>query len=344
MRWARWWSLWFLPKFHEGTTTVTSDEIVYHQRVRVLDYARVIGNVSEACRVFGMSRKTFYKWRRVAAAYGLAGLRPKSKRPPAMPNATPTHVVEALLTMAVLSPTLGCRQFADRLADQGFQLSKSTVQTYLVAHGLGRRHQRLARAAAIAALTTGLVTDIAREDEPFGFCHWAAEPGALVSIDSFYIGNLKGVGKVYQLTAVDVFTRFATAWLILGTPNGDMSVQFLARIHKMWAKMGFPIRAIVADNGPEYIASKFADALAAKQIDRIKIPPRSPNHNAVVERFQGTMLQECWRPAFHRLRFSSIRQLQGEADAWLHTYNHQRCNHGNYMNGRRPIDLLDLAS
>lgn len=344
MRWARWWILWFLLQIHEGTTTVTSDQIVYQQRVRALDHARTIGNVAETCRTFGISPKTFYKWRNAAAKYGLDALMPKAKRPPAMPNATPTHIIEVLLTMAITMPTLGCRQYADRLADQGFEIGKSTVKNLLVKHGLGRRHQRLARAAAITALTTGLVTEIAVEDEPFGFCHWSGSPGGLVAVDSFYIGNLKGVGKVYQLTAVDTATRWAMVWLVHGTVNKDLSVAFFERIYKTWRKMGFPIEAIVADNGPEYKATKFADALAAKNVDRIKIPARSPNHNAVVERFQGTMLQECWRPAFHRLCFNSVRQLQREADAWLHTYNHHRRNHGDYMAGRRPIDLLELTS
>jgi len=342
VRWARWWNLWFFLQTHEGTTTVTSEEIVYHQRVRMLDHARVSQNVSETCRVFGVSRKTFYKWRNIAAIYGLAALWPKAKRSPAMPNATPTHVIELLLTLAVIEPTLGCRQYADRLADRGLQISKSTVQNHLVAHQLGKRHQRLGRAAAIAVMTTGTITDIERESEPFGFCHWAPEPGALVSVDSFYIGNLKGVGKVYQLTAVDTFTRWAMVWIVAGTVNADLSVQFLARMHRVWTRLGYPIRAVVADNGPEYKASRFCEALAAKDIERIWIPPRSPNHNAIVERFQQTMLNECWRPAFHRLRFNSIRQLQAEADAWLITYNTRRRNHGNYMNNRRPIDLLQL--
>ena len=120
MRWARWWNLWFLLQTHEGTTTVTSDQIVYQQRVRALDHARQNGNVAATCRTFGISRKTFYKWRNIATKYGLAALQPKTKRPPAMPNATPTHVIEVLLTLAVTMPTLGCRQYADRLADQGF--------------------------------------------------------------------------------------------------------------------------------------------------------------------------------------------------------------------------------
>ena len=319
MRWARWWNLWFLLQTHEGTTTVTSDQIVYQQRVRVLDHARQTGNVAATCRTFGISRKTFYKWRNATAKYGLAALMPKLRRPPAKPNATPTHIVEVLLTLAITMPTLGCRQYADRLADQGFEVSKSSVQTLLVVHGLGRRHQRLARAAAITALTTGLVTEGAVEDEPFGFCHWSGRPVGLLAVDSFYIGNLKGVGKVYQLTAVDTATRWAMVWLVHGTVDKTVSIAFFERIYMAWRKMGFPIEAIVADNGPEYEATKFADALAAKKIQRIKIPARSPNHNAVVERFQRTMLQECWRPAVHRLCLNSVRQLQREADAWLHT-------------------------
>ena len=165
-----------------------------------------------------------------------------------------------------------------------------------------------------------------------------------MAIDSFYIGNLKGVGKVHQLTAVDVFSRWAMVWIVLGPVTAEHSIQFLERVRRQWARLGFPIRAIVADNGPEYVASRFADALARHQIVRVKIPARSPNHNAVVERFQGTMLQECWRPAFHRRHFTSIRQLQREADAWLITYNTRRRNHGDYMAGRRPIDLLNKAS
>jgi len=97
---------------------VTSDEIVYQHRVRVLDHARESGNVTATCRVFGVSRKTFYKWRNRAAQYGLDALRPKDRRRPAMANGTPTHVIEALLTLTIAEPTIGCRQYSDRLDDR----------------------------------------------------------------------------------------------------------------------------------------------------------------------------------------------------------------------------------
>jgi transposase InsO family protein len=320
---------------------VTHTQIIYRRRLAVLALAKETGNVAAACRTFGISRTRYYEWKSRAERYGLEALMPKERRTPQMPQATPTHVLEELLTLAVLEPTIGCRQYGDRLGDRGFSISKSTVQKHLVAHGLGRRAQRLARAAAITAATTGLLTEAAKDDEPFGFCLASGGPGELVCIDSFYIGKLKGVGKVYQLSAIDVFTRLALVWLVTGTPDASVSMRFLDRLVRHYRRHGITVRAVLSDNGPEYNASAFSAAVAAKGLTHVRIPPRSPNHNAVVERFHGTILQECWRPAFHRRLFTSLRQLQAEADAWLLTYNRRRRNHGDYMRGRTPQEILD---
>ena len=320
---------------------MTPTEIIYQRRVRVLDHARATGNVAATCRIFGVSRKTFYVWRHLAEQYGLEALVPKTRRAPQMSTATPTWVVNELLTVAVTEPTIGCRQYADRLDERGYQVAKSTVQDILVRHELGRRHQRVARAAAVAAATTGLVTEAAVA-EPMGFCHWAARPGDLVALDSFYVGNLKGVGRVYQLTAIDTATRWAIVLLVLGTPNAGITVRFLEHVIRRYRRLGVHVRAVLTDNGPEYAATAFSAAVVAKGLDHHRIPPRSPNHNAVCERFQGTALQECWRPAFHRRRFTSIRQLQAEIDSWLVHYNTRRRNHSDYMRGRTPAELLSL--
>jgi len=164
---------------------VTPTEIIYHRRVRLLSLADELGNVSAACRQMGISRTRYYEWRATVAQYGLEALMPKDRRRPQLPNATPTHVVEDLLTLAVIEPTLGCRQYADRLGERGYRIGKTTVQKLLVDHGLGRRAQRVARAAAITAATTGLSTDAGRDTEPFGFCHYSPAPGHQVAVDSF---------------------------------------------------------------------------------------------------------------------------------------------------------------
>lgn len=321
---------------------MTPDQIIAHRRRRLLQLAGELGNVSAACRQMGVSRTRYYEWKTLAETYGLDALTPKNRRRPQGPNATPTWVVNEVLTMATVEPTIGCRQYANRLDDRGYRIGKTTVQRILVDHGLGRRHQRVARAAAITAATTGLVTEAAGDDEPFGFCHYSPDPGGLVALDSFYIGNLKGVGKVYQLTAIDTATRWAMVLLVLGTPNATTTIRFLDQVIGRWRRLGHPIRAVLTDNGPEYNAAAFGAAVANKALTHVRIPPRSPNHNAVCERFQGTALQECWRPAFHRRRFTSIRQLQTEIDAWLVHYHHRRRNHSDYMQGRTPAQMLTI--
>ena len=319
---------------------MTPDEIIYHRRLRVLAHAKRVGNVAETCRVFGISRTAFYRWQDRAEQYGIEALMPKGRRRPQLPNATPTWLVEELLALAVAKPTLGCRQLADELGRRGYAISKTTVQKHLVDHGLGERAQRLARAAAIAALAGGPITEAAASDDLFGFCHFAAWPGDLIALDSFYIGNLKGVGKVYQLTAIDTATRWAVIWLVLGPVSGEIAVRFLAYLQRQFRRIGVPVRAVLTDNGPEWISGSFKGRLNALGIPHHRIPSRSPNHNAVCERFQGTTLQECWRPAFHRRRFTTVRQLQAEADSWLVHYNTRRRNHSDFMRGRIPAEIL----
>ena len=334
--------VFFLQITKDTITMTTPTDIIFARRVRLLELADELGNVSLACRQMGISRTRFYEWKKIAQQYGLEALVPKERRRSQQPNETPTHVVADLLAIAVVEPTLGCRQLADRLGELGYVIGKTSVQRILVDHGLGLRRQRVARAAAIAALA-GIVTEPVTETaaEPFGFCHWAGRPGDLVALDSFYIGNLKGVGKVYQLTAVDTCTRWAIVKLIIGPVTAADTIAFIGHLTKTMRRLGIPVQRVLSDNGPEYAARAFRDHLAHVGIGHVRIPPRSPNHNAVVERFQGTMLQECWRPAFHRRRFTTIRQLQSEANAWLTRYNTRRRNHGHYMAGRRPIDILD---
>lgn len=319
---------------------MTPNDVIYQRRVALLAEAERTGNVAEACRRFGVSRTRFYEWKRRAEHYGPEALMPKERRRPQMPGATPTHVIDELLTLAVTRPTLGARQFADALVERGFVLGKSSVQRHLVTHGLGTRLQRLAKAATIAATTTGLLTEAARDEGPFGFCLFSPAPGHLVGVDGFYIGNLKGVGKVYQLTAIDVFSRYALVWIIAGVPNAQRAVAFLGRVQRHLTTHGVSVRAVLSDNGPEWISNDFRGLLAAQEITHVRIPPRSPNHNAVVERFHQTILNECWRPAFHRRSFHSVKQLQAEADVWLTTYNFRRRNHGDYMRGRIPGDMI----
>ena len=327
-----------VPSTELETATVTLEEIIYHRRVRVLDHAGIHG-VTATCRTFGISRQSYYRWARRAARYGLAALMPKARRRPLQPNQCPPEIVEIVLAEAVARPTLGARRLLEHLAERHVELSASGVQKILNRHRLGRRAQRVAALAQITAADTGLVTDDARNG-PFGFCHFAARPGDVVALDTFYVGKLKGVGSIYQLTAVDTATRWAVARLVIGEKSAADAARFVDHVKDVLEAIGVELTGVLSDNGPEFAGGPFTTHMADLDVAHHRIPPRSPNHNAVCERFQGTTLQEFYRPAFHRQRFETLAELDTQLQGWLHRYNTRRRNHSDFMRGRTPLQVL----
>lgn len=281
--------------------------------------------------------RTVHKWRNTAQQHGISALIPKDRRRPQQPNAMQPWEVEIILAEAIARPTLGAASLLEPLADRGVHRSRTGVQKVLVRHKLGTRAQRVAVLAGITAATEGLITP---EADPIGFCHYAGGPGDLVAMDVFYVGKLKGIGPVYQLTAIDTHSRWAVADLVIGPVNSQLTRDFLRLVLHRLAAVDIKLTGVLTDNGPEFIGHTFTGELTDLGIDHVRIPPRSPNHNAVCERFQGTVLQEFYRPIFHRQRITDVAVLNTGLQSWLARYNTRRRNHGNYMAGRTPHQVL----
>lgn len=317
---------------------MTHEDIVYERRIRLIEYAAKCGNVTHACEVFGVSRKTYYQWLKAAEQYGTSALLPKGRRAPHQPNAMSPEEVSAILAEAISRPTLGPKSLLRHLAVRGIHRSASGVAKVLRRHQLGTARQRVAALASLTAAETGLVTDAALQG-PFGFCLFASAPGQVVSLDTFYVGRLKGVGALWQLTAVDVATRTAVVQLVVGDKTAAVAAGFLEHLRKALRKLGITMTGILSDNGPEFTGKAFAEKAAAMGLIHHRIPPRSPNHNAVCERFHGTVLTEFFRPHFHRGRVDDVALLEKSLQAWIVDYNNRRPNNGNYMRGRTPLQV-----
>ena len=156
------------------------------------------------------------------------------------------------------------------------RLSASGVQKILRRHQLGRRAQRVAALAQLTAVTTGIVTSDAKQG-PFGFCHFAARPGDLVALDTFYVGKLKGIGPVWQLTAVDTATRYAVAALVAGDKSARDTAAFVDHVAQRLTGIGAELTGVLSDNGPEFTAKTFTEHLRDRGLRHHRIPPRSPN-------------------------------------------------------------------
>ncbi len=140
---------------------------------------------------------------------------------------------------------------------------------------------------------------------------------------------------------MDTATRWAVCEVFIGPSNAEIAARFVDRTIRKLRRLGVPVTGVLTDNGPEFVGKAFSAHLDELGVAHHRTPPRSPNHNAVCERFQGTALQECWRPAFHRRRFDRLNQLRAEIDSWLVTYNTRRPNKSDFMRGRTPRQVLD---
>jgi transposase len=227
---------------------MTLDEKVHGLRLHVIQRAAQLGNVSRACREAGISRTLFYRWRQRLERYGQDGVHPRRHRArPGRPVQLAPETERLLLSVAVSAATWGASRIAAYLRHRWqLRVAPSTVQRALRRAGLATRRQRLTVLEHRALQTAGLLTERTRRTlwqaqhgQPQ---HVAArEPGELVCLDTFYIGQLKGVGKVWQITACDAACSYGVAWL-LPAHTAEAAAHFLRRVvvkgHPMFPRRG----------------------------------------------------------------------------------------------------------
>lgn len=304
--------------------------------------------VTQLCREAGVSRSRFYELRARYRQYGEAGLRPKPRPAERPSRQLPEPLVDAILAYAVEHPTHGQRTIADALARPrfgGWRVSHGGVANVLGRAGLGRRLARLAAAESLAASEGGPLTDrVLREVRAIARAttvHIGSDvPGEELFFDTFYVGNLKGVGKVWQLSAVDGASSFGIARVIAGDKTAAVMARFLAEdVVPACRTAGLTLRTATTDNGPEF-GRVFGEACRVAGVRQHRIPPRSPNLNAFVERFQGTVLHLHYRIAFRYRYYTSAATIDADLQAWLRFYNFERPHRGYRTRGRTPASIF----
>jgi transposase InsO family protein len=295
--------------------------------------------VTRVCREAGISRTLFYVWRRRFVRYGDAGLHPRPSRPARWGRQSSPALEHAVLAYALQWPTHGPQQISDQLRRPVYgarRVSATGAYKILRRHGLRTRWERLARLEGAALATLGLVTERSARRLAKQRHVEAERPGDLVCLDGFYIGNLKGVGKLWQLTACDAATSYGIAQVINAHPTAAHAARFLtARVLPAFRRAGHAVRAVLTDGGPEWYRA-FEEACRAAQIQHRRTKARHAWTNGFVERLQGTILTEHWRVVFRRSYFTQAAQLEHTLQRYLRFYNTERTHRGYRLQGKTP--------
>jgi len=319
---------------------VTQDDVLFGYRLRLFALAGEIG-VSGACRVMGVHRSTYYRWKRQVDRQGLEMLRPRERRAPQMPNQIPQIVEERIVAFSLGHPGLGPRRVAAMLARPewgGLRVSPNGVWKVLRRHGVNTRTKRL-------SLIAGYRATVGPPREPEPELHiTTTQPGELVGIDCFFVGRLADTkGAVWQITAIDTYSSYAWTDLIRAPTSGPTvqhTTTLARRVAADLAAAGWRMQRMLSDNGNEFRNLDFGRCLQALGARHTRIRAGRPQTNGHVERLHRTILEECWRPAFARFHVPGYTGLKRHLDAYLTYYNHHRAHTGKTTAGRCPAQLV----
>lgn len=323
---------------------MTYDDVIFRHRLRVLSLAEELGSVSAACRMAGIHRSTYYRWKAASERYGLEILRPRERRHPKMPNQIPKFIEQRIVAFALGHPGFGPKRIAAELARKkwgGIKVSSNGVWRVLKRHGISTRTKRL-------SLIAGYASPPEPEPQPkMKERHLEARrPGELLQMDCFFIGRLSGTeGVVWQYTAIDVYSSYVWARLHV-TPKNPSQVfcaELLLEAAEELSKMGWKVGAVMTDNGSEFRGREFRTALLDISASHRQIPAGRPQTNGAVERVQRTILEECWKPAFARYLIPRYTGLCRELKTYLSYYNNDRVHTGRLTKGRTPAEVIGKA-
>lgn len=317
---------------------MTQPQLIAQQRSSLLVFAER-HNVSKACRAFGVSRTTYYKIKKQFIKTG--SLEPIVRRKPRMPNETALSKKKILLRLIQENPAWGPDRYADAFRKQGISITPAAIWYSLKRFGLNKKFKRLIYIEQLKQkgqpLTERTLRHIKYECQKIKHGLW---PGHIVALDTFYVGNLKGVGRIYQLSGIDLCSRFG--WAKLYTSKDQVSsIDFVeTELIPKFFYNDVGIESILTDNGSEFIASKFRQMLADYDIQHHRIPKGRPMYNGYCERFQRTIHEEFYQKAFRTQFFTSLAELQEALNKYLCFYNFERAHFGISKTGALPIDVF----
>ena len=341
---------------------MTTNDKIARRKLSLLELANEMSNVSKACRIMGYSRQQFYEIRRNYQTYGADGLidRLPGARGP-HPNRVSEEVEAAILAHALDHPTHGALRVAQELSLKGVQVSSGGVRGVWSRHNLLTKQERLLRLEKTTAerrieLSDEQIRLLERFSPEFRERHIETRhTGDLVAVDTFFVGHLKGVGKIYLQTVVDCHSRYAWGRLYPNklpvTAIHVMNNDVLPTFEALEARIG----TVLSDNGREYCGRPdrhpFELFLQLEEIEHRTTKVRRPQSNGFVERLHRTLLDEHFRVMGRKKFYESIDEMQKDLDAYLVTYNTERPHSAlggrtpaEAYGARQPVDMMDKAT
>jgi len=331
---------------------MTQSQYIIRRKMNVVELAQTLGNISEACRNLGVSRQHYYDIKSAIAEDGIEGLLEKSRRRPRVANRLSPEIEEKILNYSLEFPTHGQKRVCNELKRQGVNVSDGGVRGVWSRHNLLRKKERLKRLEKFASESGKVLTEsqvqalenAKEEKQAYGEIE-TFHPGFLLGQDTYYVGYIKGVGKIYQQTGIDTFSNVGFAKLYTDK-TAITAADFLNdKVLPFFDDEQMTLLRVLTDRGSEYGGKMekhpYQLFLHLNDIEHSRTKARHPQTNGCTERLNQIIQEEFYAVAFRKTLYTSIDQIQADLDAFMAYYNNERTNQGKRCQGRTPKQTWD---